>query len=253
MTYAACFLCKFADESIVKFAEEVATHMPTCMICDLEPSGKQVSATVPLIHVAADEVARAGFQKVNEVPWLGEKSCMALDKALFHFATVSDADYVWLIEEDTFIPRPDLLAELDRKYPIADLITRSHTARDQDPTWGGWVRDDLTLLPPPHAKSMSCCIRVSRALLEAVRDFAGSTGRLVFMEYLFNSLAAKQGLLVFTPPELTGIEFRQTFSADSFHPDRLLHPIKQTSVHPLLRKFIDFRGLIEQIAPALGQ
>jgi hypothetical protein len=180
------------------------------------------------------EARAAGFWGVNCVDWI-PKDLMALDKALHFFCKKElDPEYVWFIEDDVFVPRVDLISEIDSKYPDADLITKSHIPRSALPNWPGWVRTDLALLSGEPYHSLCCAMRLSRRMLTAVTEFVEKKGRLIFLEFFFNSLANQHGFKVETPEELSTIQF-ESQNHVAFDKNHLYHAVKNNRIHHIFR------------------
>jgi hypothetical protein len=202
----------------------------------MNDSGKTSISDIKCEDSSESEARAAGFWGVNCVDWI-PKDLMALDKALHFFCKKElDPEYVWFIEDDVFVPRVDLISEIDSKYPDADLITKSHVPRSALPNWPGWDRTDLAFLSgqrePYH--SLCCAMRLSRRMLTAVAEFVEKRGRLVFLEFFFNTLANQHGFKVETPEELSTIQF-ESQNHVAFDKNHLYHAVKDNRIHHIFR------------------
>lgn len=234
---AICFLSKEAPPDLLAFsAQSFSAGHDVFIVSDKDTS---YAAFHQCICIPEDEARQAGFWGVNCVDWI-PKDLMALDKALYYFCRVAtDYDYVWFIEDDVFVPRANLLAEIDAAYPTADLITKEHVSAKESATWCGWCRTDLLWLNGPHYKSLNCAMRLSRRMLQCVTRFVKGSGRLVFLEFLFNSLANEYQMEVATPEQLSTIQFEPLKSYAHLDKNHLYHAVKDFSLHTMLRAALE--------------
>ena len=189
------------------------------------------------IDFVKDEVLRAeGFWGINRVDWI-KREITAWEKALYYFCKIETApEYVWFIEDDVFVPHINLISEIDEKHPDADLLSKQHFSKDESPSWFCWNMQEHKLIEGPHYQSMCCAVRISRRLLMAIQEFAKEKGELIFLEFLFNTLAAKKGFKVECPKALKFIHFKEQQNHFGFNRNYMYHPIKNYKIHPLLRK-----------------
>jgi hypothetical protein len=242
MKYAISFLSRQMNTELLEFIHEM-NYKYNNVYCmnDLPKDNNN------LIIFNDIDVINAGFQKLNNVSWIN-KNITAWEKALYYFCKINiEHDYIWFIEDDVFIPHIDFLHEIDAKYPDADLLTKQNFSKDENTTWLGWNRADLKLLDGPYYQSISCAIRVSRKLLTIISNFAKEKGQLVFLEFLFNSLAMQNNLKVETPRELSQIMFEEQYDYSQFNKKYMYHSIKNYKIHPVIRKDI----LTKKIQPAV--
>lgn len=186
----------------------------------------------------------AGFRRFNPMI-IKTFECSAWDKALYYFSSVNTSyDNVWIIEEDVFISRPDTIPELDRKYGAADIISASNNVNDTGEldSWFWWRRIPVDALPLPWAWSMVCGVRLSRALLGAVKQFVARdevrNAECLNIEFVFHTLALHQGLKVVAAEELKGVVWRKDWPAEELVSEGFYHPIKDVDRHPVLRQQI---------------
>lgn len=178
------------------------------------------------------------------------KEVVALDKALYYFCKVNtEHEYVWLIEDDVFIPSVEAMIKLDRECGEYDLCTASHKCKMDkvmDWHWPEIVKHNN----PPFFYSMSCAIRLSREMLYAIKVNVGRNNSLFFNEVMFNTLAHKNGFRIFTPPELRSIVWQGEFGLDDFLilPNSLFHPVKKN--HKAIRQILNDIHNYEDYIPA---
>ena len=144
----------------------------------------------------------------------------ALDKTLYYFSKNNNYDNYWLLEEDVFIPSVKTIPSLDKKYKEADLLVKNNNINESgkmDWHWPLMVRDNKNklrkkrvekaeksknyYLPLPWYNSFCCMIRISSKLLDAVKMFAHKNKTLIFMEFMFNTIAMHNNLKLITVEE----------------------------------------------------
>jgi hypothetical protein len=169
-----------------------------------------------------------------------KKPVIALDKALWLLCSgIPDHkhyDFVWLIEDDCFFTDAAALANL-QQYTNYDLVTCLHRPKiDSVPDWH-WARA-FKLMQGPYFSSMSCCVGLSRKMLDCIGDFARKNNTLVHAEIMFNTLAAQNGFSICTPPELQTMAAYWNWCLDDFllFPNNVFHPVKQN--HKAIRNII---------------
>ncbi len=215
-----------------------------------------------IINMDEQECRKNGFSYITPV---ANNGCSAWDKALFYFCCVDTShDNVWLIEDDVFIPAPDTLCEIDRKYESADIVSGQYqiNARGELDGWYWWRSVPHKLLPPPWAHSMSCAIRLSRPLLDILAAFienhrgflrrsdtVNSIGRRIlgrrfrlrnhlFHEYIFHTLALHNRLDVQVARELRGITWRKEWKPSEMDMNTMYHPVKDVKLHAIYRQHL---------------
>jgi hypothetical protein len=177
-----------------------------------------------------------GFFNANE---LFDKTPTAWDKGLLYFTMIETGyKHVWFVEEDVFIPTTTILKQISAKYPTADLLVNDHTPRIIDYTWSWWPVCDNGVIDTPHYHSMVCATRVSRQLLQVISAYAKEKKKLVFIEVMFNTLAAINKMRVETPIELSRVVHRHDWDESKLDTEHLIHPIKDLALHEHYRKIL---------------
>jgi predicted O-methyltransferase YrrM len=186
-----------------------------------------------------------GFRRFN--PMIPKPfECSAWDKALYYFSSVNHSyDNVWIVEEDVFVSSPDTISRLDTKYGEADIISAANNVNEAGEleSWFWWRHIPVDALPLPWAWSMVCGVRLSRAALQAVKEFVAleetQNASCLNIEFVFHTLALHQGLKVVVAEELKGVVWRKDWSTPELLGDGLYHPIKDVERHAVLRKEIE--------------
>lgn len=188
------------------------------------------------LQYTSRECEEAGY-KNGLLPWHMPRPS-AWEKALYHFCEKdTQYEHVWFIEDDVLITSADALYKMDQQYPASDLLSESHivvTKYKRD--WHWQLAHNIIELP--WAKSMMCACRLSKRLLQVIREYVDKHKTLLYHEFMFNTLAMQHGLVVDTPDELNGITYQYKWKLDEMEPGVLYHPVKDIGSHPLLRKLI---------------
>jgi hypothetical protein len=190
----------------------------------------------PFLQYTSRECEEAGY-KNGLLPWHMSRPS-AWEKALYHFCEKdTQYEHVWFIEDDVLITSADALYTMDQQYPASDVLSESHivvTKYKRD--WHWQLAHNIIELP--WAKSMMCACRLSKRLLQIIREYVDIHKTLLYHEFMFNTLAMQHGLVVETPDGLNGITYQYKWKLDEMEPGVLYHPVKDIGSHPLLRKLI---------------
>jgi len=191
------------------------------------------------IHSFSDnKVAEFGY--INATPVDRIKNPCAWDKALYRYCleAYNLFDYVWLIEEDVFLPSGKNLQSLIKKMERfeADLFCKSHDIKED------YEVDKKTLentIEKHRRYSMTCAVGLSKTLLSKIREFVEKSQTLYNHEYLFNTIAECNNLVVSRRPEMQGIYWKAPTNTTFFEVLKesrgyMFHPIKRFSAHKQL-------------------
>jgi hypothetical protein len=224
----------------VKFAEEMSKYHTVFIVCDKLDCETPPSDKVRFLKIADKDCLDAGFNNSADPSF---KPVIAQDRAMYYFSKVDTSfNYVWFVEDDVYIPRPNLLHELDKAYVDKQLIITSHVSREKDPAWNWWALADASPLKGKHHHSMACVVRLSKAMLQKVQEFANTHKRLVFVEFMFNTIAANENMSVATPEEFSKIVWKYKHESDWPEEEvlnkdtKIFHPIKNTDMHSTYRE-----------------
>lgn len=199
---------------------------------------------IGLIQIDPGLCVQRGFKHLN--PVITERikcPASAWEKALYYFSIISPHyDYVWLFEDDVFIPQHDLLSNIDSSYD-QDLLCADQKVNWDGETWSWeWYKCiPSDILPPPWAKSMLCATRLSRKLLGRLaaflyenRDFQPldrdpQVKKYLFIEYLINTVAMREGLSIATPEQFSGVLWRHDWKIEELSTKSFYHPMKDVA------------------------
>jgi hypothetical protein len=157
------------------------------------------------------------------------------EKALLHFARQRPR-FVWFLEDDVYLYGEDTLQKIDQEDGgRGDLLSQIHDRSvGEGRTDWFWPTISKSLnLQPPYSVGMMCAVRMSAAMLEAVRCYAAEHKTLDFLEVFFPTLADKMGLTLRSPPELSSVTFRHKHYW--LDPRNVYHPIKRMDHHTKIR------------------
>lgn len=255
MKVAIVFLTSEPKPSTVKFANLVQnkTDFDVVIVSDIEPSQSEpwikISQTVQgkkwaqTIQVDSQLCRDKGYFKSSHLPTTHiKKDVIAFDKFLYFFCLNMDYDFVWVFEEDCFIPGVETLQNLQKKYGSNDLVTANNfkkTDRVMDWHWSHII--DKVNVPEPFYYSMSCAVGLSRAMLDTISKYVETNKKLFFLEVMLNTLAMQNSLKVCDPLELKSVVWQGLWGLDEFLllPNNVFHPLKEIENHYLYRAQIN--------------
>ena len=168
---------------------------------------------------------------------VGFPEIISWDKAIYYFSERETSyDQVWMIEEDVFFMKEQVLETIDIEFPDSDLLTSFHSI---NPTgemegWNHWV-NIIYRIDPPWAHSMVCASRISRKLFAGVKKYKTIHGHLFFIEAMFNTIAHQTNLLVDTPHQLSTVHWNTQWNRDEIDANQVYHPFKRIEDHTYIR------------------
>jgi hypothetical protein len=159
-----------------------------------------------------------------------KKYIISWDKALLYFCKLNkNYSFVWLIENDVFIPSIQSFRSIHQLYSnISDLIiARNEINPLGNPSFWRWDKA-VGRLVPPWSNSMVNLVGLSQRMLKAIHDDIQWRGVSADHEFFFLTLAIQLNMTIITPLELSGIKYRQKISWEQIYkqPNNFWHPIK---------------------------
>ena len=234
-----CLLCVCPNTRVLEFAEKYAITHPVTVVCDDPNCTVPESAKFTFVKITDEECIQTGYNNSNPAIL---KRPSAWDKAIYYFCVKNRGpEHVWFIEEDVFVPRPELFKELDVRFPSTDYIMKQHVKDSEDPSFEFW-KDGDGKMERPFYRSLVCTTRISRRLLDRVKDFHDRHNTLIFIEIIFNTLAQQNGYSMEMPHELQNIIFRHTWTEETVNPNQFFHPVKDTALHDTYRERLSQRS-----------
>lgn len=252
---AISFLSKDLHPETYNFGKQVWVELgiPVYFIID--------SCTIPdfvvkedglnFITISDNESVQHGFhncmvtgQKVNT---LLAKNPISYDKLLYYFCRVEkETDFMFVFEDDVFIPSVSTIANLLTLYNEYDLITPNHFYKN-DEVWDWHWKSVLDKIKPPYYFSMVSAMGISRKLLNVIDNYVVKNNTLFFTEIMFNTLAYQNKLKVTDAFELKSVVWQGAWGVNEFAllPNNVFHPKKD------LENFQYYRSEQEKLIKSL--
>jgi len=234
---AICFLCKDLNPETYSFGVDVANKLsvPVYFIVD-SPSVTDVERTNPsgvfVIRIADSVCLSSGFEncmitggKVNTVL---QKNPISYDKMLYYFCKIeTEINFLFVFEDDVFIPSVSTIDTLLTKYSSYDLVTPNNMKKEDDVMDWHW-NSIVDKVDPPYYYSMVSAFGISRKMLNVISKQVEDNGTLFFTEVMFNTLAMQNELKVMDAFELKSVVWMGNWGLDEFLllPDNVFHPKK---------------------------
>ena len=229
------FLCKELNRDVADFANEICreTNYEVFLVIDSWQSAAQLLETDLFTTVSAEDedCIRQGYVGCNIAGKEThiQKKVIAWDKMLLHFCKYeSDIDFLWVFEDDVFIPRVETIKNLTEKYSSNDLVTPNNFYKSDSIMDWHWPHV-VDKIKPPYFYSMVCACGMSRKMLDAVAKYVEQNNRLFYIEVMFNTIAMQdKSMKVSDPLELKSVVWKGEWGVDEFMllPNSVFHPIK---------------------------
>jgi len=235
---AIAFLTINPSNTLIRFGEDLHDKhgSDVYIFIDNDAYVEPASDKIKFMKIAKEECINNCMYNSSKTSI--DTSVTSWDKALYFFAYVNTSyDNVWFIEHDVLVTSVDTLRYLDILYSDSDLIcTKNMECNSPDDNSWFWYHAFEHFEAPVYS-SMVCACRLSNKLIEIVKNHAASVGRLLYIEFMLNTLAMKNGLKVSCPQELSTISWNQIWSLNAFQNNKmnLFHPVKNVNNHELYR------------------
>jgi hypothetical protein len=246
MNKAVVFLANNPSQGTLDFAIELtnATDFSVFIVIDNNEKyyGKSFK-DVNIIQVPDSLCLEKGYKNSNisnEATHI-KKNPISLDKFLYSFCEINKMfDFVWVFEDDVFIPSVEVLVNLDEKYSEFDLITPNNFYKKDSILDWHW-KHVIDKHDAPYYYSMICGMGLSRTMLNTIKRYVGWYNELFYCEIMFNTLAFHNQLKVKDAYEFKSIVWMGKWDIDEFLllPNNVFHPRKDVNNHKNLRKQIE--------------
>lgn len=243
MRIAVVFLTNYPHENTIEFAREVKiqTNFDTFLVIDdnTQYHGKTFKE-INLIQVPDSMCTEYSNSVYIEGSTAVQKNPISWDKFIYSFCMVHTSyDFVWVFEDDVFIPSVSTITDLNNKYRMYDLVTANNFHKTDNVMDWHW-RHIVDKVPSPYFYSMVCAMGISRRTLDVVKEYVHYNKTLFYHEVMFNTLAMHNGLKVTDALELTSVVWQGKWDIDEFLllPNNVFHPRKDIENHPKLRQQI---------------
>jgi len=171
-------------------------------------------------------------------------------KSLEYFKDLN-ADNIWFIEYDVFIPNVDMLLSLNTNKE--HLLIKDHKPytgkRGEWCHWRQFKRQKITDFGENWFHSLTCICRLSKDLLRLIHEFSKTHNKLFFHEILFNTLAENHNLSIklideFKKVIYLGNRTKKSYNLEDVCNDYIYHPVKdldlQRDMFNLVKKKISY-------------
>ncbi len=191
------------------------------------------------VQINNEECIQNGFYNTHTCTFW--KNVIGWDKVIYKMCQERKKyNYIWIVEDDVFIPREKTLRLIDAKeeYKDIDLIANSPFTEGNYDIWLWHLFIDTVKLEKPFYNGMMCAIRVTNPLLEKIEEYVSINKTLFFLEALFPTIAKHHGLKCQDINEIKTITFRDEFEDDEIKSTNLYHPFKEIERHRKVRELL---------------
>jgi len=233
---AVCLLCRVPNDVWINFLLTFKDYEVYIVVDDNAVNYVEKYSKYPSLHIIQIPNSECSAQGYRNMNFTMKKSITAWEKAMYYFTQKNQSyDRIWFFEDDVFFYGEDTLRSIDRVYEEGDLLSNQYTENTTgDKVGWNWARVDMKL-PPPWYKAMCCAIRLTKRLLNVVRDYAEKHKTLFFLEAMFPTLCKQYSLVYHTPTELYHVKFKSDFKETDITTKEVYHPMKEIARHRSLR------------------
>lgn len=167
----------------------------------------------------------------KEVNTVLNKTPIAYDKMIYYLCEKNlDIDFLFVFEDDVFIPSVDVIKNLIEKYNTYDLVTPNNFFKSDGVLDWHW-RNVVDKINPPYYYSMVSAMGISRKLLNCIKSYVKQNNTLFFTEVMFNTIAMQNEFNVIDAFELKSVVWMGNWGIDEFLllPNNVFHPKKELS------------------------
>jgi hypothetical protein len=246
---AICLLCVKPNQIHLDFFNSIRNYK-LYMLCDDSNCQFYDNINIEFIKIDDVECFNHGFKNSN---CFVVKNPSAWDKVFYYFTKINpnNFDYVWILEDDVFVPNNNAFSNLDHKYGDADLLCRSNICNSNLNDWQLWYTANNKYELPWYC-SMVCCCRISKKLFDEIGKYVDEKGELFFIESMINTIANHKKLFIKEVEEFENIiakasegnRYRHfsngkiiwmTKNIPNIRENYLYHPVKNIELHEKLR------------------
>ena len=241
MKAAVAFLTTTPHKNTLKFSREVRdTGFDVFVICDDKQEFNVLNDGI--IHIDDELCQKWKYvnSNINSTSTHIKKNPISWDKMLLFFCEfATEYDFVWVFEDDCFIPSVETIQHLHLKYKKYHLVTANNFLNDGKQMDWHW-REIYDKIKGPYAYSMVCACGISRHMFNEIKRYKERENQLFYIEVMFNTLALQKGLKVTDAFELKSIVWQGKWDINEFLllPNNVFHPRKDIENHYNLRSKI---------------
>lgn len=238
---AIAFLTTIPKNETIQFAEKIeAVGFDVFIIYDNE---ENVYLDEKLIRITDKECINTGYinSNISASSTHIHKNPIAWDKFIYFFCEIkTEYDFIWVFEDDCFIPSVSTIEKLNYNYNKYDLVTPNNFKNLNGKLVDWHWKSIFDKINPPYAFSMVCAMGLSRNTLNCVKSYKNDNNSLIYIEVMFNTLALQNNLNTIDPKELKSIVWLGDWGLNEFLllPNNVFHPRKDIENFNNLRKEI---------------
>lgn len=234
---ALCLICRSPDKIWCDLLNQFENYdvyvVIDSEICDIDPFIANYK-NIKFVSINHELCVSSGYTNMN---YLMKKSVTGWEKAIYFFTIVNcNHQYVWFVEDDVFFMSENTVTMIDNKYSNADLLSNCITENltGKKNTWH-WNKIDISY-DPPYYKGMMCAVRMSKYMLNCIKNYAVTNGTLFFLEAMFPTIAMKNNLIHNFPLEMSTIRYDRNYNTSDIYPTHMYHPVKNIADHVKFRE-----------------
>lgn len=242
MKVAVAFLTRFPHSETINFGNKIAksTGFDVYIISD---ENKFIETkNVTLVRLDDSICRNTGFinSNISDNSTHIKKNPIAWDKMLYYFCRITSSyDFVWVFEDDCFIPNVSVIEDLHFRYNKFDLVVPNHVLKTDNLLDWHW-KSVVDKINPPYYYSMVCGCGISRNMFKVIDNYVKENNELFYIEVMFNTLAHHNKLKVTDALELKSIVWMGKWELNEWLllPNNVFHPKKELSKFEKYRKQI---------------
>ena len=232
-----CFLCVNLSNELIETSRSMLKYGYKVFIMVDNNTIKYPSIIQNINILQMDDKKCIKFGYKNASATL-KKNPVTWDKVFYYFSNIdTNFNYIWFIEEDVFIPRFDLIKDLDEKYKNEDLICKQDIAEATDTIEWHWNRAKGKIEKPWY-RSLLCCHRQSKRLMLKIKDYVDKNGTLLFLEFMVNTIAHNNNYNVKEINNLKTITWKKKYELEDIKMNNFYHPMKNLKQQQEYRKIL---------------
>ena len=199
-------MCRVPHKGNILFATDVIqSNMLDVIFITDQPytPPEDINSKIKFIYIEDTVCSNLGFKYSCKYVSFS-KDVVAWDKALYYFGCINTTyDFVWLMEDDIYIPSVTLLCNMTSQYSNNDLVIGKivHYTDSWSNRWNLW-HYIIPLMTKPYACGRVCGIGVSKKFFEVATQFILNKKQIPFIEGFVPTIAVNNQLKIAEVPEL---------------------------------------------------
>ena len=254
MRVAVAFLTRFPHNETIGFSNKLAEkgEFDVYIISDENKELKNIDIKATVVRLDDSICVNSGFinSNISDNSTHIKKNPIAWDKMIYYFCRINTRyDFVWVFEDDCFIPSVETIENIHKKYNAFDLVTPNDFLKTDNLLDWHW-RSVVDKIEAPYYYSMVCGCGISKNLFKAIDNYVKEKNELFYIEVMFNTLAHHNKLKVTDALELKSIVWMGKWELDEWLllPNNIFHPKKELDKYESYRKLIE-NAKIENYQP----